>query len=443
MSIYLASDGIYAYTDNDMQKIVNEIPDFEEHIYKIAANNGYAELYIDGEWKAGFNMPADSSGVNTGIISKGSRTDSVAVTVDYIKVTSITENEVIVDYAEDESVYDSVVNVELAEYASPFYQSRKQFDLIDPSADGYITYKVPDGTEITDFIISTRHNAQNQGSLTFQLSSDGINWSNHYIGTQTWEFANGGHRKITIPNEEVNISGCTYLRVRLVAGDSGGGGATESSPSLLGVTVMYTLPKYIGTIVNGNGLSDNTVIPVKNDGITVNLSSEADSDSVLNNIILLKDDNNIAIKVNIDAGQINIVPEEGFEYGQKYTLRFNENLINVNGVQFEDLPESIQFKTAESDYEMKNIKFEGEDECIVSADISNYDGEDAQVTLMVLGYKDGILSDYNYNTVTVKDGETLTDVHTPAINAAECDKITVMLWNDLIQMTALAKPITK
>ena len=57
------------------------------------------------------------------------------------------------------------------------------------------------------------------------------------------------------------------------------------------------------------------MIPVKNDGITVNLSSEADSDSVLNNITLLKDDNNVAVTVNINGGQINIVPAEGFEYG--------------------------------------------------------------------------------------------------------------------------------
>ena len=312
------------------------------------------------------------------------------------------------------------------------------------SQNGYITYKIPDGAEMTDFMISTRHHYNHQGALTVSLSKDGINW-NTYKGTQKWLYATTGHRKVTVPESGMELTEYQYLRVDLLSGDGGGGAATTVSPSLMNTIIMYTYPKYISAAINEQPVSEDEVNLLTVNGSKINLmfSKKPDSDSVSKNIILTENNTKTEAVIEPNGNGVSVLPKNGWNYDTEYTLEIKDGLVTEEGGRFDNLPKLLKFKTNELDFVMRNLKFSGDADSAVSADITNYSGKDAKVTLMILGYSDGLLCTFDYKEVQINAGETLRNVQTGSISTAECDKVTAVLWNDLEKMTALSKPVIK
>jgi len=438
MTMYLAKDGIYVKSSSGTEKY-DYLLDSETHLYKVIADDDIASVYIDDEYLFNWIMPENTGKDDVKILAKGTASDRVKFSVDNLTLSKIYDTKVLFD---DMTSFDKAYqtsNLEYATYDSAFFSGNYQVDMIDQTQSSEIIYKIPDGAELTGFTISVRKHPQYQADVYLAFSKDGTAWTGNYTSTNykyTWFYANGGHRYLMTPGT-VPYKGMSYIKITIVPNIGGPGGpASESSPSLMCTEIYYTVPEFKNVKIGGKEIKDGDTVSANINEIEIDFSTAPDAESAVENITLESDGNIIDTEVEVDGNSAILKINDFLDFGTEYSLNIGSGIKSQSGATFDGLEKNYRIKTFESDFKMENVSFSEENEEIsATADITNTSGKDMTVTLVIIGYKDGLMTGFNTceKKINHMGKATLNSGNMPS----GADRVEVMLWDNLKDMTAL------
>ena len=446
LAVYIEKDGLYALGNNGVQNICKKEIDNEAHIYSFEVGEGFAEIYMDGDFIYSYDLPKLKDGRDDlQITAKGSAEDSVKFDVSYAKLSKVVGDKLIFDDVTDTDNLHYFDNIEYKEYEGLFFGNNAQLDLIDPEKDGFIVYKIPDGATMTGFTFNMRKHPNAQAEVYINTSKDGINWTKDYISTEytyAWFYANGGHR-YTITPGKIDLSNAQYVRIHIKKGTvSTGGVATETSPSLICAEVYYTTPAFKNIEINGAVVEDGAKISANVSEITAEFTADIDAENAQKAVFVKSGNNELDKRVSVEGKTLKIALKDALDYGEDITFSIFDDLLSKSGSKYEKLPVNYTFSTYPYDFNLDNVDvFEDAGNVRVSADVENTSGDKKTVEFIVIGYKDGTMTGFDTTRVVISDKQkTTVNLN---FDLKDAKSIEVMLWDSLEDMTVLTKKFVK
>lgn len=271
----LESDGVWAYTsDNVWSKIIDCALPVEKDIETVCkVNSNKADIYISylGEadesivLKGSYVMPAstDTEDVKIGMViaqKNGNEILREKIFIKSVQVTNTTDYDVLVhDYSTPSDAkwvsYDNIEKTAFADICegvenldSFAYGTTGQYDLIDSTKKGSITYTLPTDGRIKDFTLSRKLEHSNQGNIMFYLTDSLGNEKSLVNGTDFVEvpgYYKVAHYYMYEPTDslkaEMASGRYSKLRVELLC-TGGGGAANATSPAIVRSYIAYDIP---------------------------------------------------------------------------------------------------------------------------------------------------------------------------------------------------------
>lgn len=449
MGLYIEKDGLYALTKNGKQKLYDGEIDNQPHTYMVSVSDSEAEVYMDGQFTFSYDLPKNTGNDDIKFSTKGSAEDKAEFKADYIKLFKVYSENVLFDDLKNFDKTEEYSNVEYNNNCGEFFSGTHQVDLIDykNTEGGYVTYKIPDNAEMTGYLISARKDTGNlQGRIVLYFSKDGSTWTKSLNDKQyryEWFYASGGHRYLITPPTDFDFEDAKYIKIVLKREEgSSYNEASDISPALMNVEIMYMIPEFINAEADGKELGSGVYIPASTKEISLNFSADVGKTDLDNAVKLYENDKEIEVEITSDGKKISIDVGGKLKFGTQYSLSIDKSITTTGGTTFERLPKSYEFTTYENDFSMGKVNFYEEGNVIgAEAEITNTTGERQNITLIIIGYKDGMMSGFNSKSVSLNNMQKLS-VKTGNIDS-NCDSIEVMLWDSIENMTVLAPKYVK